>query len=801
MVYQIEVFLREIRRWFSRSEWMIRVLGLPTSKDSAIKSGLVIIQIDGLSHTQLNRAINDGKMPFLKKLLSSEHYRLHSLYSGLPSSTPAFQAELFYGVKTAVPTFSFMDRNTNNIQRMYEPNAALAIEESLKQQGEPLLKGGSAYCDIYDGGAEESHFCSSSFGWGGILRAMNPFVLIFFLLTNISSLVRTLLLLFVELILAFVDFISGFIQGLDLIKELKFIPTRVTICILLRELVTIGTKIDIARGLPVIHLNLLGYDEQAHRRGPSSRFAHWSLKGLDNVVKRLWRAAHHSKRRHYDIWVYSDHGQEDTLPYPKLHGYDIEEAIADIFESSVNHISKTSETRGIQSHRVRLLGGNKIQKLLSTYVDVLTNTNNQRLVITAMGPVGQVYSSYKLSKEDQDHIAKQLVVSAKVPLVLVKEGTKNVVAWMRDESYLLPDDCAHVFGANHPFLEEITDDIIRLCQHRNAGDFVIFGWHSGIPCQTFRLENGSHAGPGENETHAFALLPGDTLLPDSNVGYLRPIDLRQAAQNILGHGQIQLTNNSTRINNTQKSLRIMTYNVHSCIGVDGKISPERIARVISRYEPDVVALQELDVKKIRTGAIDQAHHIAKMLQMEYHFHPAMHIEEERYGDAILTHLPMKLVKADILPSISGSPSFEPRGAIWAQIDVNGTPIQIINTHLDVRSRPRRAQLEALLGEDWLGHPNCHGTIIFCGDFNTMPSSVLYKKVSEKFKDTQHKRSKSSPRGTFFTRFPSARIDYIFVDHETEVISTQIPNSELTRIASDHFPLITNIILNNFTLNE
>ena len=796
MVHYLEVFLREIRRWFSRSEWMIRVLGLPTSKDTAIKPGLVIIQIDGLSHPQLIRSIDDGNMPFLKHLQKSEHYRLHSLYSGLPSSTPAVQGEFFYGIKTAVPTFSFMDRETKDVHRMYEPDSALAIEQSLEQQGNPLLTGGSSYCNIYAGGAEEPHFCASSIGWGGILRAMNPFVLTFFLLANIFSLVSTFFLLLIEIILAVVDCISGLIQGRDLAKELKFIPTRVTICILLRELITIGTKIDIARGLPIIHLNLLGYDEQAHRRGPTSRFAHWSLKGIDRAVKRIWRAAHHSKRRHYDIWVYSDHGQEDVLPYPNLHDHSIEKAIADVFETTINHINESSEKRGIQTQRARLLGGNKIQKLLSTYTDVTENTNNANPVITAMGPLGQVYSPYKLSKEAQNQIAEQLVVAAKVPLVIVKEGAKNAIAWIRNERYSLPEDRAHVFGANHPFLDEITDDILRVCHHKNAGDFVICGWHSGIPYQTFRLENGSHAGPGENETHAFALLPSDTLLPEKQQNYLRPYDLREAAQNILGQKEISLKTESNREKIKKNTLRVMTYNVHSCIGMDGKVSPDRIARVIARFHPDVVALQELDVEKIRTGSIDQAHHIARMLQMEYHFHPAIHIEEERYGDAILTHLPMKLVKADILPKISGSPSLEPRGAIWVEIEVNGICIQVINTHLDVRARPRREQLEALLGSEWLGHSDCRGTTIFCGDLNTLPTSALYRKISNRYKDTQLKSQKGIPRGTFFTRLPTARIDYIFVNNETDVVTTQIPNTELTRLASDHFPLITDIKLPN-----
>jgi len=50
-------------------------------------------------------------------------------------------------------------------------------------------------------------------------------------------------------------------------------------------------------------------------------------------------------------------------------------------------------------------------------------------------------------------------------------------------------------------------------------------------------------------------------------------------------------------------LRIMTYNVHRCVGVDGRADPRRIAEVIAAYQPDIVALQELDVGRLRTGAL------------------------------------------------------------------------------------------------------------------------------------------------------------------------------------------------------
>ena len=62
-------------------------------------------------------------------------------------------------------------------------------------------------------------------------------------------------------------------------------------------------------------------------------------------------------------------------------------------------------------------------------------------------------------------------------------------------------------------------------------------------------------------------------------------------------------------------LRIMTYNVHRCVGADGRADPRRIADVIAACQPDMVALQELDVGRLRTGGIDQVDAIAHPLGM------------------------------------------------------------------------------------------------------------------------------------------------------------------------------------------
>ena len=101
--------------------------------------------------------------------------------------------------------------------------------------------------------------------------------------------------------------------------------------------------------------------------------------------------------------------------------------------------------------------------------------------------------------------------------------------------------------------------------------------------------------------------------------------------------------------------RIMTYNVHRCVGVDGKLDVQRVADTIAESRPDIVALQELDVRRARTRGVDQAHAIAELLDMQFHFHAALKVEEELYGDALLTAYPERLVQAGPLPGLPPLP--------------------------------------------------------------------------------------------------------------------------------------------------
>ncbi len=89
MIYRAEKLYRQLKRISSRNRFVVWLFGMTKASNKDHKRGLIILQIDGLSHAQFKKAASSGTMPFLNSLLNDDHYSLHSLYSGVPSSTPA----------------------------------------------------------------------------------------------------------------------------------------------------------------------------------------------------------------------------------------------------------------------------------------------------------------------------------------------------------------------------------------------------------------------------------------------------------------------------------------------------------------------------------------------------------------------------------------------------------------------------------------------------------------------------------------------------------------------------------------
>ncbi|HYP17280.1 MAG TPA: endonuclease, partial [Opitutus sp.] len=538
----IEAIYHRARRSLSRNEWAIRHLGLTPSEGTSEEPGLLLIQIDGLARKQLEAAIARGRMPFLRQLMLRDGHELRTFYSGLPSTTPAVQAELYYGVKSAVPAFSFFDRALQKLGRMWDPEWAKAREAKLATAAEGLLKGGSSWSNIYTGGAgqEESHFCAASIGLGDMWRTGKIRNIFVFILLQLPAAARILWRLLVELAVAFGDLVQAISRGRKPKIEFLLLISRVFVGVGLRELLTISGQIDVTRGLPVVHINFVGYDEHAHVRGPGSRFAHYGLRGIDHAIRKIVRAAQRSRRRDYAVWIFSDHGQEGTRPFEERFPRGIEAALLDCLEASQQRDPAwraRSQQRPVTAAPWLSRHPRMQQRIAKQRADEdITLEEGKSVLVAAMGPVGHAYFAQGMTEEQRKAVARRLVEKAGVPGVLVR-ADDGTISWLHAKGETrLPDEVPALLEGHPPMLrEEIAQDLVHFCHGPDVGDLILVGWSPWDGAWSFAPgERGAHGGFGPTETQGFLLLPPRTPLPPGTDGFVRPAALREAALNYLG---------------------------------------------------------------------------------------------------------------------------------------------------------------------------------------------------------------------------------------------------------------------------
>jgi endonuclease/exonuclease/phosphatase family metal-dependent hydrolase len=238
-------------------------------------------------------------------------------------------------------------------------------------------------------------------------------------------------------------------------------------------------------------------------------------------------------------------------------------------------------------------------------------------------------------------------------------------------------------------------------------------------------------------------------------------------------------------------LRIMTYNVHGCIGSDLRFFPERVARVIESVGADIVALQEIYVEHPRRKHLHQAAWLADRLGMDFEFGVARNVEGGgRYGNAVLSRHSLHVVRAEPLPRLT--PRREPRAALRVEVTTPLGVLDVVNTHLGLRPRERMLQTTAL-ATDWLSHVTADSPSILCGDLNAIPGSSVYETFARILTDAELAFTTRKPAKTWPALFPVMRLDHVFVGQGLRVVAWSVPSSRVERIASDHLPVVVDVV--------
>lgn len=241
-----------------------------------------------------------------------------------------------------------------------------------------------------------------------------------------------------------------------------------------------------------------------------------------------------------------------------------------------------------------------------------------------------------------------------------------------------------------------------------------------------------------------------------------------------------------------RTLRVATYNVHGCVGMDRQRSEARIADVIAELSADIVGLQELDCGRERSAKVDQAKRIADQLGWHSHFHSAMRHSDGDYGHAILSRHPLTARRAAELPGKAPFFCRETRAAIGMDVATDLGLVNVINTHLGLGRRERLLQVEWLISGDWLDFISRGEPLILLGDFNSRPGSGPHQTLSRHLCDVRQLIHPARPARTFPTSFPVIAIDHIFVNEALRPVGLFVHRTALSRVASDHYPLLAEL---------
>jgi endonuclease/exonuclease/phosphatase family metal-dependent hydrolase len=236
-------------------------------------------------------------------------------------------------------------------------------------------------------------------------------------------------------------------------------------------------------------------------------------------------------------------------------------------------------------------------------------------------------------------------------------------------------------------------------------------------------------------------------------------------------------------------MRVMTYNIHSGVGIDGVLDLGRIAGVIEAAQPDLVALQEVDRhRREQSGFADQPGWLAQRLGLHLAYSANLDQDPEapgrprrQYGTALLSRVPLREWANEPLPCFPGS---EQSGPLDAVVDVGATRLRVLGTHLQHdRDDERLAQAEAIRAR-LDGQPT-----ILLGDLNAPPDSAAYTALSQVFEDAWTVAGEG-PGITFDAEPPPRRIDYVLCRNGIRALAAWTVASP----ASDHAALVVEIAL-------
>jgi endonuclease/exonuclease/phosphatase family metal-dependent hydrolase len=223
-------------------------------------------------------------------------------------------------------------------------------------------------------------------------------------------------------------------------------------------------------------------------------------------------------------------------------------------------------------------------------------------------------------------------------------------------------------------------------------------------------------------------------------------------------------------------IRVASYNMRKAIGTDRRRRPERTIDVLNELDADIIALQEADRRfGSRTSALP-----LHLIEEHSDYKPiALSVRTGSigwHGNALLVKKKVEILDCEILHL----PSLEPRGAVLADVRVDGIALRAVGMHLDLSGLWRRRQAHAILNH--IAGRNADLPAVLMGDLNEWSAN------GGCLRDFGHHLRFANCGRSFHVRRPIVELDRIMVTNGLDIVESGVHHSATARKASDHLPV-------------
>lgn len=237
-------------------------------------------------------------------------------------------------------------------------------------------------------------------------------------------------------------------------------------------------------------------------------------------------------------------------------------------------------------------------------------------------------------------------------------------------------------------------------------------------------------------------------------------------------------------------LRVATYNIHKCRGLDGRVRPERIAQVLEEVGADIVALQEVVGPDENGRKHDQARHFAEELGYQGELGENRRHKGAAYGNLLLSRLPVVSAQNHDI-SARGR---ERRGCLRADVKLGkGRLLHVFNLHLGTSFFERRRQARKLFNGRIVNDQKLKGSRLVLGDFNEWTRGLTSRLFSAHFQSPDVRKHLGRKR-TYPGVMPLMHLDHIYFDRSLKLEKLVLHQSRTALVASDHLPLVAEFMV-------